>query len=179
MCSIVPIGAGDQWGSGVLLMRLVAVGKKRFLWREVLVLMDRNLLPEGRDSKRFFSCRRKYILFWAFLVMELMFSSHLRSWVMVMPRTRNNSSVHWGVTQGDGGRWSWVLPEVYYHLHCLESVALQVVLTTLGDQMVNLPPVGRLIPTRDEPNEGGVVCKLQELDRLMTGGAGICVKGEE
>lgn len=34
--------------------------------------------------------------------------------------------------------------------------------------MVNLPPVGRLIPTRDELNEGSVVCKLQEFDGLMT-----------
>jgi len=43
---------GDQWGSRVLLMRPVAVEKKLFLWCEVLVLLDRNLLPEGRDSKR-------------------------------------------------------------------------------------------------------------------------------
>jgi len=42
---------GDQWGSRVLLMRPVAVGKKLFLCCEVLVLKDRNLLPEGRDSK--------------------------------------------------------------------------------------------------------------------------------
>uniref|UniRef100_A0A0E9X7C9 Uncharacterized protein n=1 Tax=Anguilla anguilla TaxID=7936 RepID=A0A0E9X7C9_ANGAN len=33
-----------------------------------------------------------------------------------------------------------------------------------GHQMFNLSPVGRLIPTRDESNESGVVCKLQELD---------------
>jgi len=49
-CSIVSIGAGNQWGSRVLLMRPVAMGKKLFLWREVLVLMDHKLLPEGRDS---------------------------------------------------------------------------------------------------------------------------------
>ena len=30
----------------------------------------------------------------------------------------------------------------------------------------NLPPVGGLVPTRDEPNEPGVVRNLQELDRL-------------
>ncbi len=45
--------------------------------------------------------------------------------------------------------------------------------------MVNLPPVGGLIPTRDESNEGGVVRKLQELDGLMTGGAAVSVQGEE
>ncbi len=45
--------------------------------------------------------------------------------------------------------------------------------------MVNLPPVGVLIPTRDEHNEGGVIHKLQELDGLMTGGAAVCAQGEE
>lgn len=43
--------------------------------------------------------------------------------------------------------------------------------------MVNLPPVGRLIPTRDEPSEGGVLCTLQELGGLVTGGAAVGVKG--
>jgi len=31
---------------------------------------------------------------------------------------------HGGVAQGDGGGWGWVLPEVHYHLHCLQSVKL-------------------------------------------------------
>jgi len=30
--------------------------------------------------------------------------------------------------------------EVYYNLHCLKSVELQVVLMATGHQMVNLPP---------------------------------------
>src|SRR4029434_10201237 len=34
-----------------LLLRPTAAGKKLVLWREVLVLMDRILLPEGRTSK--------------------------------------------------------------------------------------------------------------------------------
>ena len=38
-------------GPGPLLMRPVADGKKLFLWREVLVLTDLNLLPEGSVSK--------------------------------------------------------------------------------------------------------------------------------
>ena len=37
----------------------------------------------------------------------------------------------------------------------------------------------RLIPTRDEPNEGGVVCKLQEFNRRVTGDAAVGVQGEE
>jgi len=32
-------------------MRPPAEGKKLFLWHEVLVLMDRSLLPEGSGSK--------------------------------------------------------------------------------------------------------------------------------
>uniref|UniRef100_A0A3Q3W6R6 RING-type domain-containing protein n=1 Tax=Mola mola TaxID=94237 RepID=A0A3Q3W6R6_MOLML len=33
--------------------------------------------------------------------------------------------------------------------------------------MVSFPSIRGLIPTRDEFNEGGVVCELQELDELM------------
>ena len=86
-------------------------------------------------------------------------------------------SVYWGVTQGD---WGWVLPVVNNHLHCLKSIELQVVLAASGHQMVFVPPVGGLIPIRDESNEGGgVVRELQELDRLMTGSAGVGIQGEE
>jgi len=107
MCSIGSIGGGiggDQWGSGVLILRPVAVGKNLFLWREVLVLMDRNPL--------------------------LMFSSHLRSWVMVVPRERKDSKVSTGES----------------HCWVLESIELQDVLPAPGHQMVNLPPVGRTNP---------------------------------
>ena len=45
--------------------------------------------------------------------------------------------------------------------------------------MVNLPSVGGLIPTRDKPNESGLISELQELDGLMTGGAAVGVLGEE
>ena len=38
-------------GPGPLLMRPVADGKKLFLWQEVLVLTDLNLLPEGSVLK--------------------------------------------------------------------------------------------------------------------------------
>ncbi len=44
--------------------------------------------------------------------------------------------------------------------------------------MLSLPPVGGLIPNRDEPSEGGVVRKLQELEGLMTGGAAVGVRRE-
>lgn len=39
-----------------------------------------------------------------------------------------------------------------------------------GHQIVSLLPVGWLINTRNELSEVGVICKLQDLDRLMTGG---------
>ena len=45
--------------------------------------------------------------------------------------------------------------------------------------MVNLPPVSGLIPTRDKPNEGGVIRELEEFDGLVTGGAAVGLQGEE
>ena len=45
--------------------------------------------------------------------------------------------------------------------------------------MVNLPPGGGLIPTRDESGDEGVVRELQELDGLVIGGAAVGVQGEE
>ena len=44
-------GIGVSGGSLVLFMRPAAEEKKLFLWRELLVLMDRSLLPEGSRSK--------------------------------------------------------------------------------------------------------------------------------
>ena len=89
-------GGGGLGGSQALLMQPTAV-----LWLEVLVLMDLNLLPFSLvvaavyglnvwkyaiivfGRLNFFSCRRKYILCCAFLMRELMSSSHLRSWEMM------------------------------------------------------------------------------------------------
>ena len=68
---------------------------------------------------------------------------------------------------------------IHNQLHCLKSVELQVVLAVPGHQIVNLPPVGEPIYARDEPNEGGVIRKLQELEGLMTGGAAVGVQEEE
>ena len=46
-------------------------------------------------------------------------------------------------------------------------------------QVVSFSPVIRLIPTRVEPNEGGVVRKPKEFDGRVTGGAAVGVQGEE
>lgn len=43
-----------QWGSLTLVVRPAAEGKNLFLYREVLVLIDRSLLPEGSDSNRLY-----------------------------------------------------------------------------------------------------------------------------
>ena len=94
--------------------------------------------------------------------MELMFKLRLK--VLGDDGSQEAAGLHdvdWGVTQGDGGEWGWVRPEVYNHLHCLHSVDLQVVLSTPGCHVVHLPPVGRLVPTRDESNDGVVIRELQ------------------
>lgn len=44
---------------------------------------------------------------------------------------------------------------------------LQVCMAASGHQTVNLPTVGGLIPNSDEPKEGGVVHKLQEVQLLV------------
>lgn len=52
--------------------------------------------------------------------------------------------------KGDGGRRDWVLSTTF-------STFFKDILSAPRLQMVNLPPVGGLITTRDEPIRGGVV----------------------
>ena len=67
-------------------------------------------------------------------------------------------SVDWGVTQGDG-----VSGIVFF----LKSTTISTVLRALSSklfwlhQVVSFPAVIRLVPVRDEPNEGGVVRQLR------------------
>lgn len=73
-------------------------------------------------------------------------------------------SVDWGVTRGDGSGWG--LPEIHNCLStCFKSVELQVKFSTLSSP--------------DEPSDGGVTRKLQELDGLMTAGVAVGVQGVE
>ncbi|AWP07991.1 putative gastrula zinc finger protein XlCGF57.1-like, partial [Scophthalmus maximus] len=46
------VGGQCQWGSLNVLLSPAAEGKKLVLWREVLVLMDHSLLPEGSITNR-------------------------------------------------------------------------------------------------------------------------------
>lgn len=66
----------------------------------------------------------------------------------------------------------------HYHLHYCGSIEVQVAVTAQGHQAVNLKPIGKLISTRDKPDEGGVICRLQELYGLVSGGAALSVHGE-
>ncbi|XP_070410556.1 uncharacterized protein [Nothobranchius furzeri] len=84
-----------------------------------------------------------------------------------------------GVRQDEGERWGCDFPEVYNHLHCLLSIELQVVAAAPVHQPFHLPPVGGLITVRDEPDEGGVVRKLDQLNGVMARGAAVCLQGEE
>ena len=45
-----------------------------------------------------------------------MFSSHLRSWERIVLRKRKNSSVDWGVAQGDGVSGAGFLHFTFIHL---------------------------------------------------------------
>lgn len=66
----------------------------------------------------------------------------------------------------------------HYHLHYCGSIEVQVAVTAQGHQAVSLKPIGKLISTRDKPDEGGVICRLQELYGLVSGGAALSVHGE-
>ena len=56
-----------------------------------------------------------------------------------------------------------------------------MVLAAPGHQVISFPHIIRLVSTRDNPNEGGVVCKLEEFDGRTTGGVavGVYSRGEE
>lgn len=66
----------------------------------------------------------------------------------------------------------------HYHLHYFGSIEVQVAVTAQGHQAVNLNPIGKLISARDKPDEGDIICKLQELYGLVSGGAALSVHGE-
>ena len=68
-------------------------------------------------------------------------------------------NVDCGVTQDEGG------PTSFLKATAISTVykVFQVVLTALGHQVVNLLPVGGLIPTRDESNQGGVFANFRSL----------------
>lgn len=51
-------------------------------------------------SLSFFSCYRKYLLFWVFWMKELVANSHWRSWVIVVPRKGKESSIELGGLAG-------------------------------------------------------------------------------
>ncbi len=70
---------------------------------------------------------------------------------------------HRAAHDGDWGESMEVSPEVHDHLHCFESVKLQVVKTAPDSQLLNLLSLSRLV-TLDEAYQCGIVCKLQELD---------------
>ena len=87
--------------------------------------------------------------------------------------------VHQGASQHDGRGRGWVLPEVHHHLHCLLGIQLQVVAAAPPAQPLDLRPVGRHVLLGDEAHQGGVIGKLEELDRGVEGNAAVGVQGEQ
>ncbi len=86
---------------------------------------------------------------------------------------------HSAVHDGEWGEIRGVSPEVHNHLHSFERVKLQVVKTAPDSQLLNLLSVSRLVTLLDEADQCGVVCKLQELDRVVFRCAVIRVEREE
>lgn len=61
------------------------------------------------------------------------------------------------------------------HIHARARASVIIKAPEPGHPAIDLPPVGRLVPLRDECEEGGVVRKQEDPDRL-TGGAQLLVK---
>ena len=83
----------------------------------------------------FFSCCRKYIHCWTFLVREPMFSSHFKSWVLKVPRERNDSTVSTGQSHRVvGAGRTWLYPK---------STVISIVLKALSSKLLSLQQVTR------------------------------------
>ncbi len=82
---------------------------------------------------------------------------------------------HRAAHDGDWGESMEVSPEVHDHLHCFESVKLQVVKTAPDSQLLNLLSLSRLVTL----DQCGIVCKLQELDGGVSRCAVVGVQGVE
>lgn len=55
----------------------------------------------------------------------------------------------------------------------------QVAVTAPNHEAVSLAPIGELISTRNEPDQGGVICQPQRFDGAVSGGAAVVGQGEE
>ena len=76
-------------------------------------------------------------------------------------------SQHCAVEDSEGGQCRGPSPEVYCHLHGLERVQVQVVLTTSEDQLLHLPSVCRLTTILDQADDSGIIRKLQDSHRRV------------
>lgn len=70
-----------------------------------------------------------------------------------------------------GGSMGWVPPKIYCLLHSLVHVQLQLVFTAPQPQQFNLMLVCTLIAIFGVADNDGIIRKLQELHRRVTGGA--------
>ena len=75
------------------------------------------------------------------------------------------------------GWFPFVFPEVYHHLLCFAGIEQSVVFRTPFCQPVDLIPVRSLIPSTDEADDCGVICKLNDGIGGVSGCAVMCVQG--
>lgn len=106
----------------------------------------------------FLICLRKYNLCCAFLCIasmcEVHYWSHSRA-----------STAHTVLRMAMGGSVGEFPSKVHSHLHSLERVQLQVVLTAPLDQVFYFLSVCKLITVLEQSNDRDVICILQEFQR--------------
>lgn len=109
-------------------LSLIAAAAYQMLLKEVkmdsmMTVQNCTIIVFGQLS--FFSFCMRSILCWALVMRELMFSSHLTSWVMMEPKNQKNSTMSTGVScrvMDEGGTWSFL-----NHLCCLQCLDHQAV----------------------------------------------------
>lgn len=96
-------------------------------------------------------------------------------------RSQESEALHGGhraTEDYEGGRVGWISPLVHYHLHPLERVHHQVVLTVPEHQLIHLLSICRLIAVLYVTNDSDVDHKPQDLHRGVRGSV-IGLEGEE
>ncbi len=93
---VVPMIRSAVWTTLRSLLRSDLVAELNqtviYMQRTDSMMAEQNCFSSSCGRLNFLSWRRKYNLCWAFFTMESMWSSHFRSWEMVVPRNLSDST---------------------------------------------------------------------------------------